>query len=93
MSVFSYNYRLSSASYIWFRLKGLQIYVQFIEGGAESDTNSDSEGVDLVEDLNEADTVDGDSSHLSVEELNEADTVDDDSSHLSEQVMSLFFMY
>ncbi|KAG4975078.1 hypothetical protein JHK87_031899 [Glycine soja] len=68
-------------------LKGLQIYVQFIEGGAESDTNSDSEGVDLVEDLNEADTVDGDSSHLSVEELNEADTVDDDSSHLLEQVM------
>ncbi|KAG4989647.1 hypothetical protein JHK85_032630 [Glycine max] len=66
-------------------LKGLQIYVQFIEGGAESDTNSDSEGVDLVEDLNEADTVDGDSSHLSVEELNEADTVDDDSSHLLEQ--------
>lgn len=65
MSVFSYNYRLSSASYIWFRLKGLQIYVQFIEGGAESDTNSDSEGVDLVEDLNEADTVDDDSSHLS----------------------------
>lgn len=64
MSVFSYNYRLSSASYIWFSLKGLQIYVQFIEGGAESDTNSDSEGVDLVEDLNEADTVDDDSSHL-----------------------------
>ncbi|KAG5146652.1 hypothetical protein AAZX31_11G218100 [Glycine max] len=58
---------------------------RFIEGGAESDTNSDSEGVDLVEDLNEADTVDGDSSHLSVEELNEADTVDDDSSHLLEQ--------
>ena len=39
--------------------------MQFIEGGAESDTNSDSEGVDLVEDLNEADTVDDDSSHLS----------------------------
>ncbi|KAH1153157.1 hypothetical protein AAZX31_18G043500 [Glycine max] len=38
---------------------------RFIEGGAESDTNSDSEGVDLVEDLNEADTVDDDSSHLS----------------------------
>ncbi|RDX72170.1 Serine/threonine-protein kinase rio2 [Mucuna pruriens] len=37
---------------------------RFIEGEAESDTNSDSEGVDLVEDLNEADTVDGDSSHL-----------------------------
>ncbi|KAK7302055.1 hypothetical protein RJT34_12934 [Clitoria ternatea] len=37
---------------------------RFIEGGAESDTNSDSEGVDLVEDLNEADKIDGDSSHL-----------------------------
>ncbi|CAJ1868260.1 unnamed protein product [Sphenostylis stenocarpa] len=37
---------------------------RFIEGGAESDTNSDSEEVDLVEDLNEAGTVDGDSSDL-----------------------------
>ncbi|TKY46479.1 Serine/threonine-protein kinase rio2 [Spatholobus suberectus] len=37
---------------------------RYFEGGAESDTNSDSEGVDLVEDLNEADTEDGDSSHL-----------------------------
>ncbi|KAG4935045.1 hypothetical protein JHK82_049345 [Glycine max] len=42
---------------------------RFIEGGAESDTNSDSEGVDLVEDLNEADTVDDDSSHLSEQDL------------------------
>jgi len=35
------------------------LYVQFIEGKAESDTNSDSEEVDLVEDLNEAGTIDG----------------------------------
>lgn len=38
--------------------------MQFIEGGTESDTNSDSEGVDSVEDLNEATIIDGDSSHL-----------------------------
>ncbi|KAK7401226.1 hypothetical protein VNO78_12550 [Psophocarpus tetragonolobus] len=39
---------------------------RFIEGGAEHDTDtiSDSEGVDLVEDQDEVGTVDGDSSHL-----------------------------
>ncbi|KAL2332949.1 hypothetical protein Fmac_014162 [Flemingia macrophylla] len=52
-------------------LNGLQIYVQFIEVVAESDINSDSEGVDTVEDPNEA--------------ANEADAVDGDSSHLLEQ--------
>jgi len=40
------------------------LYVQFIEGGAESDANSDTEEVDVVEDLNEAYTIDGDSSDL-----------------------------
>ncbi|KAK7277097.1 hypothetical protein RIF29_18247 [Crotalaria pallida] len=44
---------------------------RFIEGGAESDSNSDSEGVDSVNDL--------------VEDLNEANIIDDDSSHLLEQ--------
>jgi len=38
--------------------------VQFIEGKAESDTNSDSEDVDLVEDVNEASTIDGNSSDV-----------------------------
>lgn len=37
---------------------------RFIEGRAESDTNSDSEDVDLVEDENEASTIDGNSSDL-----------------------------
>ncbi|KAK7281392.1 hypothetical protein RIF29_09348 [Crotalaria pallida] len=37
---------------------------RFIEGGAESDTNSDGEGVDSVKDLNESNIIDGDSSHL-----------------------------
>ncbi|QCE14508.1 RIO kinase 2 [Vigna unguiculata] len=37
---------------------------RFIEGGAESDANSDTEEVDVVEDLNEAYTIDGDSSDL-----------------------------
>lgn len=47
-----------------FCLTPLQIYVQFIEGGAESDTNSDGEDVDSVGNLNEADVIDGDSLHL-----------------------------
>lgn len=51
-------------SCVWFCLKALQIYVQFIEGTANSDTNSDNEGVDSVEDLNEANIEDGDFSHL-----------------------------
>jgi len=42
----------------------LNLYVQFIEGRAENDTNSDSEDVDSVEDLNEACTIDGNSSDL-----------------------------
>ncbi|XP_061344170.1 uncharacterized protein LOC133290126, partial [Gastrolobium bilobum] len=37
---------------------------RFIEGRADSDTNSDSEGADSVEDLNEANIKDGDFSHL-----------------------------
>ncbi|KOM24834.1 hypothetical protein LR48_Vigan2576s000100 [Vigna angularis] len=37
---------------------------RFIEVEAESDANSDSEEVDVVEDLNVADTIDGDSSDL-----------------------------
>ncbi|CAL0320203.1 unnamed protein product [Lupinus luteus] len=37
---------------------------QFIEGGAESDINSDGEDVDSVEELDEANSTDGDSSHL-----------------------------
>ena len=53
------------SSCIWFCLKALQIYVQFIEGGADSDTNSDGEGADSVEDLNdEANSKDDDSSQL-----------------------------
>ncbi|KAF1870321.1 hypothetical protein Lal_00003527 [Lupinus albus] len=37
---------------------------RFIEGGAESDINSDGEGADSVEDVDEANSTDGDSSHL-----------------------------
>ncbi|XP_061361997.1 uncharacterized protein LOC133305772 isoform X2 [Gastrolobium bilobum] len=37
---------------------------RFIEGRADSDTNSDSEGADSVEDVNEANIKDGDFSHL-----------------------------
>jgi len=44
---------------IWLPQRYSNLYVQFIEGKAESDTNSDSEEVDLVEDLNEAGTIDG----------------------------------
>lgn len=40
------------------------LYVQFIEGKAESDMNSDGEEVDLVEDLDEAGNIDGNSSDL-----------------------------
>jgi len=42
-----------------------QIYLQFIEGEGESDTNSDSEDGHLVRNLNEADDLNVDSLHLS----------------------------
>lgn len=45
--------------------KVLQIYMQFIEGEVESDTNSDIEDGDSVRNLNEADVLDGGSLSLS----------------------------
>jgi hypothetical protein len=51
--------------YFLFYLKALQIYLQFIEGEVETDTNSDSEDDDLASNLNEADDLNVDSLHLS----------------------------
>lgn len=47
-----------------FCLKALQIYLQFIEGEVEGDTDSDSEDGDSVRNLNEADGLNVDSINL-----------------------------
>nr|AFK48199.1 unknown [Lotus japonicus] len=53
-----------------FTKKDAEDIQRFIEGTAESDSNSDSEGVDSVEDLNEAIIKDDDFSYLSEQMMN-----------------------